>query len=164
MVRSVSELTSADLPLRQLFAQLALTLAGYFGASIVIVATAGDAGIHVEYALEDGSERPPDDLTFEPDAVTSAVIGTFAPILYRRADEWSPGITAMTARHSAIESALFVPILFVGRCIGVLSLQSPERDAFDARDAHLLEACALYVGAWLYSQRGREEALAGSRA
>ena len=153
-------MTSAELPLRERFGQLAVRLAGYFSAVVVTIATADETGVHIEYALEDGAERPPNNLLLDLDPATAAVVSTGAPVAYLRAEDWPPGADAMTAHRPApaLESALFVPILFVGSCIGVLSVQSRERDAYDERDTSLLEACALYVGAWLYDQRGRQEA------
>ncbi|HVA34416.1 MAG TPA: diguanylate cyclase, partial [Candidatus Baltobacteraceae bacterium] len=94
-----------------------------------------------------------------PDSGTAALLSTGTAMLYRRAGDWPPGVGMMTVHSLArpMESGLFVPILFVGKCIGVLSVQSREPQAFDERDGSLLEACALYVGAWLYDLRGREE-------
>ena len=52
-------------------------------------------------------------------------------------------------------SAVFVPIPFGGRIVGVLSIQSSKPNAYDDEDLLLLESCAIYLGARIHDEEQR---------
>ncbi|HET9096807.1 MAG TPA: diguanylate cyclase, partial [Candidatus Baltobacteraceae bacterium] len=56
------------------------------------------------------------------------------------------------------ESGMFVPIVFGGQAVGVLSVQSERTDAYDTNDQEALETCALYLGALMHDEAQRREA------
>ena len=163
LVRAIAALTSAELPLRELFGKLAAALIEAFGGAIVVVATATPEGTRIEYAYREGAPEAEPGQAMRPDPTIEQVIGSSLPVLYCNAQDW-PGAAPRRARADTnratgvAASAMFVPILFVGKCVGVLSVQSFQHDAYDHRDVGLLEACALYVGARMENERGREEA------
>src|SRR5579862_4337438 len=55
LVRAIAALTSAELPLRELFGKLAAALIDAFGGAIVVIATATQEGTRIEYAYREGA-------------------------------------------------------------------------------------------------------------
>jgi K+-sensing histidine kinase KdpD len=61
--------------------------------------------------------------------------------------------------NAGMRSYLAVPLVCVGRVIGVLQVDSSERDAFDDEDARVLEGLAVQVAGAIESARRHEELL-----
>lgn len=147
--RRVALLLSADLPLQEIFAQVAALLAKFVDASYVFVAVGADSNARLAYAFADGIGRTPDDATIPEGSAMSAVVREGKARLILRAQEWPapPVLTLGEADTDAVESAIFVPLSFGGAPIGWLCVQSRVVDAYDLDDVRLLETCALYLAA-----------------
>ncbi|MBV8489952.1 MAG: diguanylate cyclase, partial [Candidatus Eremiobacteraeota bacterium] len=159
LVRRAALLLSADLPLRELFGQFAVLLSSYVDASMVLIATEDGEGGRVEFLFEDGVGAVPDDPRLEPESTTAQVLRTSKSALYRSAEDWPARFVLVVSgqRTKIAESAIFVPILFGSGCIGVLSVQSRNPNAYDEQKVELLETCALYLGSRIHEERRREE-------
>ena len=160
-------LLSADAALPQIFDRLAELLSAFVDASIVQIAIDGDPEPRIAYIFRDGSGGPPEDPTVIPDGASGRVLRSGSAIVYGSVDQWPAAriIAVEGAEPVRAVSAIFVPIPFGGRAVGVLSVQSVKPDAYDDEDRSLLETCALYLGARINDERQREanEALRGSR-
>jgi diguanylate cyclase (GGDEF)-like protein len=157
LVRRTSSLLSADLPLQDIFGQLAVLLALFVDASSILIAIGDESDARLEYAFEDGVGGRPDNTQVGPASTTSLVLRTGDPVLRRRPEDWSE--TTLLTLHGRETwqpiSAMFVPILFGGRTIGVLSVQSRQSDAYDNDDLAMLERCAIYLGARFHDEEQR---------
>lgn len=164
LVRRAASLLSADIPLDELYAELAALLASFVDARSVLIATRGETGARLAYAYEDGLGGRPDDVAIPSESVTARVLRDGEPQLMRQASEWpaQSGIVSVAGRATMdSESAIYVPIPFGGDVIGVLSVQSLEPGAYDDEDLALLEACAIYLGARMH---GVEQPVASERS
>ncbi|HVA34483.1 MAG TPA: diguanylate cyclase, partial [Candidatus Baltobacteraceae bacterium] len=141
IVRRAALLFSADLPLHELYGQLAALLGSFVNAQSVLVAVRDEGGAHLEYAYEDGAGGRPDDDAIPPDSAMAQVLRDGAARLLGR-----------TANDP--QSGIFVPVEFGGAVVGVLGVQSPAPGAYDDEDLALLKACALYLGARMKNDVG----------
>ena len=157
LVRRTSLLLSADLPMQNLFGQLAVLLSGFVDASSILIAIGDEREARFEYAFEDGIGGRPDDTQVAPATTTAQVLRTGEPVLRRRPQDWPE--TRLFTLHGRETwqpiSAMFVPILFGGHTVGVLSVQSRQTDAYDSDDLAMLESCAIYLGARFHDEEQR---------
>jgi diguanylate cyclase (GGDEF)-like protein len=145
LVRRSALLLSAELPLPQLLGQLAALIARFVDATSVLVAIGDEDAMRLEYRYVDGAGEVPADRTIPHDSAIRAVFASGESRLHRNARDWP--------------SAMFVPIRFGGRTVGVLAALSRAADAYDREDVTLLETCALYLGARIHDERQREAGL-----
>jgi diguanylate cyclase (GGDEF)-like protein len=157
LVRRTALLLSADVPLPELFAQLAVLLAVFVDASSVLVAIGDERESRLEYIFEDGVGGRPDDPRVGSESSMATVLRTGEPLLRRRPEDWSEAKPLALGGRETWEpaSAIFVPIPFGGRVVGVLSVQSRRSDAYDEDDVAMLESCAIYLGARLHDEERR---------
>lgn len=160
LVRRTALLLSANLPLNEVFGQICVLLSAFVDAKTVIIASALNEGVRVEYALVDGVAGVPDDPLLPPESVSYGVLASGKTQLFRNREEWPIAPLALSVKGHAVraESALFVPIVFGGEAVGVLSVQSEQRDAYAQSDREALETCALYLGALMHDEAQRREA------
>lgn len=157
LVRRTALLLSANLPLHELFEQVASLLSAYVDASIVQVAVGDEREARIEYIFREGKGGRPDDSRATPEGLNLRVLRTGKPMLLHGVDEW-PHARVVTLGGRTVEraaSAVFVPIPFGGRSVGVLSIQSGKPDAYDEEDLLLLESCAIYLGARIHDEEQR---------
>jgi non-specific serine/threonine protein kinase len=127
LVRDAALLLSSNRSLAEVFDDASALLTAHIDASIVLIFLQRAGELRCEYA----NVAP-----VAPDASVIQVFHTGAP--------------------GAFPSALFVPIVFGGTTLGVLSAQSPLEDAYHAGEIALLEACSLYLGARIIDEERRE--------
>ena len=159
LVRRTALLLSGGEPVDALFGRLAALLAEFVDASIVLVATSHEKDARIAFVFQDGSGGKPDDDAVKRGSTTESVLRTGTARVYAAADAW-PNQNALALNGRALElpeSAIFVPIAFGGATVGVLSVQSRIRAAYDTDDVALLETCALYLGARIAGARQREQ-------
>jgi diguanylate cyclase (GGDEF)-like protein len=157
LVRRTALLLSANLPLHELFEQVASLLATYVDASIVQVAVGDDRDARIEFIFREGKGGRPDDARAHPEGLNIRVLRTGKPILLNGVEEW-PHARVVTLGDREVQraaSAVFVPIPFGGRIVGVLSIQSGKPNAYDDEDLLLLESCAIYLGARIHDEEQR---------
>ncbi|HVA34016.1 MAG TPA: diguanylate cyclase, partial [Candidatus Baltobacteraceae bacterium] len=155
LVRRATLLFSTSLPLHDVYAQLASLLATFVDAGSVLIAVGNASQARLEYNFEAGAGGRPDDATVPADSIVGRVLRDGKPILLRRLQDWpSSRIVSVDGKQTQdSESGIFVPILFGGESIGVISVQSLVADAYDEGDVSLLETCALYLGARIHDER-----------
>jgi diguanylate cyclase (GGDEF)-like protein len=157
LVRRTALLLSANLPLHELFEQVASLLSAYVDASIVQVAVGDDREARIEYIFREGKGGRPDDARAHPEGLNTRVLRTGKPVLLHGVEEW-PHARVVTLGGRDVPraaSAIFVPIPFGGRIVGVLSIQSGKPNAYDDEDLLLLESCAIYLGARIHDEEQR---------
>lgn len=160
LVRRTALLLSANLPLQEVFGQICVLLSAFVDAPIVLIASALNEGVRVEYALIEGVAGVPDD-PVPPTSISYTVLSTGKPQLFHSRKEWPVAAAPMSVQgHGGIrpESGMFVPIIFGGQAVGVLSVQSERTNAYDSNDQEALETCALYLGALMHDEAQRREA------
>lgn len=159
LVRRTALLLSANLPLQEVFGQICVLLSAFVDAPIVLISSALNEGIRVEYALINGTAGVPDD-PVPPNSVSYSVLTTGKPQLFGSRREWPTTPAPITVQGLGVrpESGMFVPIVFGGQAVGVLSVQSERVDAYDLNDQEALETCALYLGALMHDEARRREA------
>ncbi len=159
LVKGAALLLSTDRPLPDLYDEFVSLLAQFVDASIVLILAPERERLQCVYAYLDGVGGVPDNPGVPNESTSARVFRDAAPRLYARAHEWNAtNYLRLGERIREPESAIFVPILFGGRSIGVLSVQSTRTDAYDGDDLALLETCALYLGARMHSDLGRRDA------
>ena len=159
LVKGAALLLSTDRPLPDLYDEFVSLLAQFVDASIVLILAPERERLQCVYAYLDGVGGVPDNPGVPNESTSARVFRDAAPRLYARAHEWNAtNYLRLGERIREPESAIFVPILFGGRSIGVLSVQSTRSEAYDGDDLALLETCALYLGARMHSDLGRRDA------
>jgi diguanylate cyclase (GGDEF)-like protein len=150
---------SAERPIRELFDGLSGLLESYVDASIVFIALASGAGPVASYVYMDGVSGEPDRAQLSANSTSLRVFESGTPVRYERASDW-PGqhLVALHGKTLRPEAAIFVPIVFGGERVGVLSVQSTIQNAYTEDDVVLLETCALYLGARIDDDARRETA------
>ena len=148
IVRQTAELLSSGVSLSELFERLCALLARFVDASVVFVAIAEPEGIFIEHAYDHGVSRRDMHRRINERSQTMRVMRTGQSILlHSQMDLQGPVIPFhLDARHEDdSNSAIFVPLRFGSRTIGVLSIQTTESSAYGDDEVHLLETCALYL-------------------
>jgi putative methionine-R-sulfoxide reductase with GAF domain len=99
--------------------------------------------VEVVWQMHDGVELPGGHFPLGT-GFTSQVIRNVRPHLIRNWSQEGPRVQVQyaTDRPSLPESAITVPVVFDGRVLGVLSLQSYRVEAFDEEDVELLQDVA----------------------
>ncbi len=159
LVKGAALLLSTDRPLPDLYDEFVSLLAQFVDASIVLILAPERGALQCVYAYLDGVGGIPDNPGVPHDSTSARVFRDVDARIYGHAREWNAtNYLRLGERIREPESAIFVPILFGGRSIGVLSVQSTRSEAYDADDLALLETCALYLGARMHSDLGRRDA------
>ena len=159
LVKGAALLLSTDRPLPDLYDEFVSLLAQFVDASIVLILAPERESLQCVYAYLDGVGGIPDNPGVPHESTSARVYREADARLYARAHEWNAtNYLRLGERIREPESAIFVPILFGGRSIGVLSVQSTRSAAYDGDDLALLETCALYLGARMHSDLGRRDA------
>jgi diguanylate cyclase (GGDEF)-like protein len=151
---------SSERPIRELFDGLSALLASYVDAAIVFIVLAGDGAPPVAaYLYMDGRSGEPDQGPLSAQSTAAQVLETGIPVRYERASDWpAQHLVALLGKTLRPESALFVPIVFGGERIGVISVQSTIPGAYSDDDLVMLETCALYLGARINDDERRSTA------
>ena len=168
IVRQTAELLSLGIPLSELFERFCLLLAEFVDASVVFIALESERGTHIEFAYDHGSSLRDAHVPIEPESQSYRVMESGKSILMRETEDLPEHEVPLRMPWGTIEdtqSAIFVPLRFGTRTIGVLSVQTHRPRAYDRGDLQLLETCALYVavavqGEFMRTQKERAEALA----
>ncbi|HET9097117.1 MAG TPA: diguanylate cyclase [Candidatus Baltobacteraceae bacterium] len=148
LVRQTAELLSLGGPLPDLFERFCTLLARFVDASVVFIALDSPSGVHIEFVYDHGLSMRDAHVPVRPQSQTFRVMHTGESLLMRgpddlpqiRVDLQIPG-----AGDDDTVSAIFVPLRYGTRPVGVLSVQSGTPGAYDEHDLQLLETCALYV-------------------
>jgi len=81
------------------------------------------------------------------------------PVRYERASDWpAQHLIALNGKSIRPEAAIYVPIDFGGRRVGVISVQSTIPGAYSEEDVVTLETCALYLGGRIHDEERRKTA------
>ncbi len=171
VVQRTAELLTSSLSLEELFHAVCSLLARFVDASVVFIALKDSEGARVAFLLQNGIAGRLENRRVHPGSPTDIALRTGQPLLKRRAEDWTedhfpinlPGQEPEKERASAI----FVPLKFGAKIIGVLSVQSLTPDAYDEEDVALLQTCALYLSvrihqAQLETQSARLENIAAT--
>lgn len=171
VVQRTAELLTSNVPLEELFQAVCLLLARFIDASAVFIALKDAHGARIAYLLENGVVGALDNRRVRPGSSTDIVLQTGQPILKRTLADWTEGRVPLNLpdqpqRDERI-SAIFAPLKFGAKTIGVLSVQSNEPEAYDEEDVELLQTCALYLSvrihqAQLETQSARLENIAST--
>ena len=171
VVQRTAELLASNLPLEDLFQAVCLLLARFVDASAVFIALRDAQGARIAYMLENGVVGELDNRRVRPGSSTDVVLHSGQPMLKRTLADWTEGRVALNLPNQPQKddrvSAIFVPLKFGAKTIGVLSVQSNESEAYDEEDVELLQTCALYLSvrihqAQLETQSARLENIAST--
>jgi len=169
VVQRTAELLTSSLSLEELFHALSSLLARFVDASAIFIALKDDDGARVAYMLQDGVVARLENRRVHPGSSTDIVLRTGRPKLKRRLEDWTEGRIAVNipGHEDRRISAIFVPLKFGAKTLGVLSVQSNAADAYDEDDVALLQTCALYLSvrihqAQLETQSARLENIAAT--
>ncbi|MEP7057038.1 MAG: GAF domain-containing protein, partial [Caldimonas sp.] len=155
-VNTVSQQIAGKLEIDALLELVGERVRALFRADLAYVALLDRASGTIRFPYQYGEENQP--LRYG-EGLTSKIIESSQPLIInqdidRRSQEIGASIVGRAAR-----SYLGVPILAGGTCLGVLSVQSTEREgAYDAGDARLLATIAANVGVALQNARLFQEA------
>lgn len=164
LVRQTAELFSATGPLSDLFERFCLLLAQFVDASVVFIALDSDRGVHIEFVYDHGQSVREAHVPLLPESQTFRVMRTGESLLMPGPEDLPQTRIPLQLPGAGEEdaaSAIFVPLRFGSRQIGVLSVQSKEPGAYDEHDLQLLETCALYVAVGVqgeFKRSGNEHA------
>lgn len=148
LVRQTAELLSLGGPLPDLFERFCVLLAQFVDASVVFIALDSQSGIHIEFVYDHGLSMRDAHVPVRPESQTFRVMHTGESLLMRGPDDLPQTRIPLQipgANDEDTVSAIFVPLRFGSRPVGVLSIQSDKAGAYDEHDLQLLETCALYV-------------------
>lgn len=148
LVRQTAELLSLGGPLTDLFERFCVLLAQYVDASVVFIALESESGIHIEFVYDHGLSMREAHVRVRPESQTFRVMHTGESLLMRGPEDLPQTRIALQipgANDEDTVSAIFVPLRYGTRPVGVLSIQSDKAGAYDEHDLQLLETCALYV-------------------
>lgn len=151
VVQRTAELLSSNLALEPLFDALCALLARFFDGPTIFIALRDGAGAGARYRFlfENGTAGQLHNNHVPPGSCADRVLHTGQPLLKRRMEDWTEGrvLVGFAGESETIPSvsAMFVPLKYGSDVIGVLSVQTPEQDAYDAQDLSLLATCALYL-------------------
>lgn len=148
LVRQTAELLSLGGPLTDLFERFCVLLAQFVDASVVFIALDSPSGTHIEFVYDHGLIMREAHVPVRPESQTFRVMHTGESLLMRGPDdlpETRIPLQIPGANDEDTTSAIFVPLRFGSRPVGVLSVQSDRAGAYDELDLQLLETCALYV-------------------
>jgi diguanylate cyclase (GGDEF)-like protein len=171
VVQRTAELLASNLPLEELFQAVCLLLARFVDASAVFIALKDAQGGRIAYMLENGVVGALDNRRVRPGSATDTVLHTGQPVLKRTLADWTEGRHPLNLPDQPQKderiSAIFVPLKFGAKTIGVLSVQSNAGEAYDEEDVDLLQTCALYLSvrinqAQLETQSARLENIAST--
>jgi GAF domain-containing protein len=127
--------------LRSLHAELAATMDAtvcWFGRY-----DAAEQNVEVLWQIHDGVELPGGSFPLGS-GPSSEVIRTNQPRLVRHWSTHGPAVRIqyVTERPTLPESSMFVPIVYEGKVVGVVSLQSYEPEAYDQAQLSVLQSVA----------------------
>lgn len=171
VVQRTAELLTSSLTLEELFHAVCLLLARFIDASAVFIALKDQHGARIAYMLDNGVVGALENRRVRPGSSTARVMQTGQPLVKHRLEDWTEGRYALNLPGQPQKddrvSAIFVPLKFGSKTIGVLSVQSNEPDAYDEEDVELLQTCALYLSvrvhqAQIESQSARLENIAAT--
>lgn len=160
LVRQTAELLSIGGPLAGLFERFCVLLAQFVDASVVFIALDSDRGVHIEFAYDHGVTAREAHVPISPESQTFRVMRSGEPLLMRGGGDLPVQRIPLQIPGASKEdtaSAIFVPLRFGSRPIGVLSVQSQRPDAYGEHDLQLLETCALYVAVRVQAEFMRSE-------
>ena len=167
VVQRTAELLTSSLSLEDLFHALCSLLARFVDASAIFIALKDQEGARISYVLQDGVVARLENRRVHPGSSTDTVMHTGEPQLKRRLEDWTQGRIALNlpGHDDRRISAIFVPLKFGTKILGVLSVQSDAQDAYNEDDVALVQTCALYLSvrihqAQLESQSARLENIA----
>ena len=145
IVRATAELISAGLPLERLFEELCPMLARFVDATQVFVALRHADGARIEHLWTNGHSIRGSPRMLNPQSQTMNVLRTGASVMMNRVEDWPGGPIRIAEASHQSESAVYVPLRLGNDVIGVLSVQTPVREAYTSDDLALLETCGLYL-------------------
>ena len=167
VVQRTAELLTSSLSLEELFHALCSLLARFVDASAIFIALKDKEGARISYMLQNGVVARLENRRVSQGSSTDTVMRTGQPQLKRRLEDWTQGRIALSIPGHGDRriSAVFVPLKFGTKILGVLSVQSDAEDAYNEDDVALLQTCALYLSvrihqAQLESQSARLENIA----
>ena len=145
IVRATAELITAGMPLTRLFEELCPMLARFVDATQAFVALRHADGPRIEHLWANGRSMERATGLLNEKSQTLKVLRTGESVLMNRVEDWPNGPIAIPGASHQSESALYVPLRFGTEIIGVLSVQTPVREAYTSDDLALLETCGLYL-------------------
>ncbi|HKU68131.1 MAG TPA: diguanylate cyclase [Candidatus Baltobacteraceae bacterium] len=160
LVRQTAELLSIGGPLADLFEHFCVLLAQFVDASVVFIALDSGGGAHIEFAFDHGVTAREAHVPIRSESQTFRVMHSGESLLMRGHGDLPAQRIPLQIPGASVEdtaSAVFVPLRFGSRPIGVLSVQSERPDAYDEHDLQLLETCALYVAVRVQAEFMRSE-------
>ncbi len=155
-INTVSRELASELGVDSLIHLVGEQIRTVFGADIAYVALLDESGTMINFPYTYGEELTP--LQYG-EGLAGKIIQTGEPLLIneeleRQTQELGAMVIGKRAR-----SYLGVPIFVSGQSVGVISVQSTEREGvFDLNDKHLLNTLAANVSAALHSARLFDEA------
>ncbi|HLI96982.1 MAG TPA: diguanylate cyclase, partial [Candidatus Baltobacteraceae bacterium] len=157
VVQRTAELLTSNLSLEELFHAICSLLARFVDAPAIFIALADAEGGRIVFLLENGVGEQLENRRVRPGSATAHVLREGQPILKRRLEDWVEGRSPLNLpSHPQSDervSAIFVPLKFGTKIIGVLSVQSEEPDAYDEADVDLLQTCALYLSVRIHQAK-----------
>jgi PAS domain S-box-containing protein len=155
-INTVSRELASELGADSLIHLVGEQIRAVFNADIAYVALLDESGTMINFPYTYGEELDP--LRYG-EGLAGKIIETGEPLLINEElDRQTLELGAATIGRRA-RSYLGVPIVVSGRPVGVISVQSTEREGvFDLNDRHLLNTLAANVSAALHSARLFDEA------
>ncbi|MBV8645641.1 MAG: diguanylate cyclase [Candidatus Eremiobacteraeota bacterium] len=157
LIGEVATLLAADRTPRETFASLCELLTRLIDVSVCYVALRSGAALRVEYVNDHGVVRPDPQIVIERGGRSWETLRTGRSQLFRTAADWSslrrqPLNTAQPWTDDTV-SAIYVALQAGGDRLGVLSVQSPNENAYDETDVALMEAIGRYLAIAVRNQR-----------
>lgn len=157
LVRRAALVLSSDRPLLELYDELAVLLAVFVDASMMLIFTGDRDELTCAYVNVQGRSGAPDDGRVSPESTSAAVYASGQAVRYDSIADWPmQRLYAINGRTGRPQAAIFTPIYFGGERVGVLSVQSFREGAYTDEDVSTLETCALYLGARIHDERQRK--------
>jgi diguanylate cyclase (GGDEF)-like protein len=156
LIEKSAALLAADYPIGVLLERLSGAIASALGATCSVALPNEDGTAQVTSVTARGSRFVSEDELMPEGSRVARVFRTGRSILIRTPQDWEAGGGAEgfeDGRPAGVTSAVYVAASFGEGVVGVLGVQHPEPQQFDADDVRMLETIARYLAVAIRNQR-----------
>ena len=144
LVKAAEQLCGEGLPLDQTFAGFCGLLSHAMPVPVGVLMARVPEGLHVVAYYRQDELVQPDTTLIPADTVSASVLRTMRSKVIANRQDWPQRARQFTfgGEGVATGSAIFVPLLYEGDAVGVVTVQALVSYAYRQSDADLLEQCA----------------------
>ncbi len=157
LIEKSAALLAADYPLDVIIERLSNTIASELDATVFIALPGEDGTMRLSYVTQRGQRQEAHEQLMPEGSRVATVFQAGRALLLRTADDWrdqAPYEISYGDLHQLpMLSALYVPVVYGGSVLAVLSVARPEPEQFDQDDLRLIESLARHLAVAIRNQR-----------